>query len=77
MTTLLELPGEIRFNADRMAHVVPRVAGVVEEVSADLGASMAQGQVMAVIASTQLAEQRSELLSAKKRLDLARTTYER
>jgi len=77
LTTLLELPGEIRFNADRMAHVVPRVAGVVEEVSADLGASMAQGQVMAVIASTQLAEQRSELLSAKKRLDLARTTYER
>lgn len=73
----LQLPGEIRLNGDRTAHVVPRVAGVVEQVSADLGTTVRKGQVLAVLASTVLAEQRSELLSAQKRLDLARTTYER
>jgi cobalt-zinc-cadmium efflux system membrane fusion protein len=73
----LDLPGEIRLNADRTAHVVPRVAGVVEQVKADLGAQVRKGEVLAVLASTVLAEQRSELLSARKRLDLARITYER
>lgn len=73
----LELPGEIRLNGDRTAHVVPRVAGVVEQVSADLGTPVRKGQVLAVLASTVLAEQRSELLSAQKRLDLARITHQR
>lgn len=75
--TTLQLPGEIRFNQDRTAHVVPRVAGVVESVSADLGQRVKKGQVLAVIASTSLSEQRSELLAAEKRLALAQTTYER
>ncbi len=73
----LELPGEIRLNGDRTAHVVPRVAGLVEQVSADLGTSVRKGQVLAVLASIVLAEQRSELLSAQKRLDLARITHQR
>ena len=38
---------------------------------------MKKGQVLAVIASTGLSEQRSELLTAQKRLSLARTTFER
>jgi cobalt-zinc-cadmium efflux system membrane fusion protein len=73
----IELPGEIRLDADRTAHVVPRVAGVVEQVNADLGADVRKGQVLAVLASTVLAEQRSELLAAQKRLELARVTHER
>lgn len=73
----VELPGEIRLNADRTAHVVPRVAGVVEQVSADLGTVVRRGQLLAVIASTALAEQRSELLAAQKRLELARITHQR
>jgi cobalt-zinc-cadmium efflux system membrane fusion protein len=75
--TSLDLPGEIRLNADRTAHIVPRVPGVVDQVSADLGMPVRKGQVLAVLASTVLADQRSELLSAQKRLALARTTYER
>jgi cobalt-zinc-cadmium efflux system membrane fusion protein len=73
----LTLPGEIRYNEDRTAHVVPRTAGVVESVQANLGQKVKKGQVLAVIASSGLSEQRSELLSAQKRLTLARTTYER
>ncbi len=75
--TSVALPGEIRFNEDRTAHVVPRLAGVVELVHADLGQLVKQGQILAVIASTGLSEQRSELLSAQRRLSLARSTYER
>ncbi|MBY4949492.1 efflux RND transporter periplasmic adaptor subunit [Cupriavidus respiraculi] len=72
-----QFPGEIRFNEDRTAHVVPRLAGVVEAVPANIGQQVRKGQVLAVIASTTLAEQRSQLLAAQKRLELARTIYER
>jgi len=73
----LRLPGEIRFNDDRTAHVVPRLAGVVESVPANLGQQVRKGELLAVIASTALSEQRSELLTAQRRLELARTTYAR
>lgn len=71
------LPGEIKFNEDRTAHVVPRVGGVVEAVSADLGQQVKKGQVLAIISSVQLSEQRSELQAAQKRLSLAQTTHDR
>jgi cobalt-zinc-cadmium efflux system membrane fusion protein len=77
ISTGVTLPGEIRYNEDRTAHVVPRLGGVVESVRADLGQNVKKGQVLAVIASTGLSEQRSELLTVQKRLSLARTTYER
>ncbi len=73
----LELPGEIRLNEDRTAHVVPRVAAVVESVRASLGQPVKQGQVLAVLASATVSEQRSELQTALKRLALARTSHER
>ena len=73
----LQLPGEIRFNEDRTAHVVPQVAGTVESVSAKLGEKVRKGQVLAVINSSAVSEQRSELLNAEQRLSLARTTYQR
>ncbi|MBF6990395.1 efflux RND transporter periplasmic adaptor subunit [Cupriavidus sp. IK-TO18] len=73
----IDFPGEIRFNDDRTAHVVPRVAGVAQAVPANLGEQVAKGQVLAVIASTALAEQRSELLAAQRREALARATYAR
>ncbi|HBO76841.1 MAG TPA: efflux transporter periplasmic adaptor subunit, partial [Cupriavidus sp.] len=36
-----------------------------------------KGDLLAVFASTQLSDQRSELLAAQRRLELARTTYTR
>lgn len=73
----LQLPGEIRFNDDKTAHVVPRVAGVAESVAANLGQVVKKGQLLAVLTSPAVSEQRSELLAAQKRLALARTTYQR
>ncbi|WP_064575499.1 efflux RND transporter periplasmic adaptor subunit [Cupriavidus gilardii] len=73
----LQFPGEIRFNEDRTAHVVPRLAGVAESVPATLGEQVTKGQLLAVIASTALSDQRSELLAAQRRMELARATYQR
>lgn len=73
----LQLIGHISFNEDRVVYVVPRLAGVVESVGANAGDSVRKGQVLAVISSQALADLRSELLAAQKRLSLARTTFER
>lgn len=77
VSTTVQLPGEIKFNEDRTAHVVPRVAGVVESVHVDLGQQVRKGQVLAVLASVGVSEQRSELLAAQKRLSLAKVTADR
>ncbi len=75
--TALQLIGEIRLNEDRTVHIVPRLSGVVESVSASAGDKVRKGQVIAVLSSQTLADQRSELLAARKRVALARTTFDR
>lgn len=75
--TAISFPGEIRFDEDRTAHVVPRVPGVVESVQAELGQAVQRGQVLAVIASQQISDLRSEQQAAQRRLELARLTFQR
>lgn len=75
--TAISFPGEIRFDEDRTAHVVPRVPGVVEAVQAELGQAVKRGQVLAVIASQQISDLRSEQQVARRRLELARLTFQR
>ncbi|MES2534918.1 MAG: efflux RND transporter periplasmic adaptor subunit [Pseudomonadota bacterium] len=72
-----QFPGEIKFNEDRTAHVVPRFAGVVESVQASLGQPVKKGQVIAVITSGDVSEQRSALMTAQQRLALAQITHAR
>lgn len=73
----LQLLGEVRLNEDRSVVVVPRLAGLVESVHANAGDRVQRGQLLAVISSQALADQRSELLAAQKRLALARGNLER
>lgn len=75
--TALQLQGEVRLNEDRTVHVVPRLTGVVESVSGNAGDKVRRGQVLAVVSSQSLADQRSEWLGAQKRVALARTTFDR
>nr|BFD44366.1 efflux RND transporter periplasmic adaptor subunit [Pseudomonas sp. FFPRI_1] len=77
ISRLISLPGEIRFDEDRTSHIVPRAAGVVETVQANLGQSVKKGDLLAVIASQQISDLRSELAAAGRRVELARTTFER
>lgn len=77
ISSAFQLSGEIRFNEDRTAHVVPRMAGVVESVTANIGQVVKKGDLLAVIASSEISELRSELLSAQRRQELAQVTYVR
>lgn len=72
-----EFTGEIVFNADRTAKIVPRLSGVVEDVKANLGEQVKKGQVLAVVSSAELSNRRSELATAQKRLSLAQTIHQR
>jgi len=47
----LSLPGEVRPNADRVAHIVPRYSGIVTEVRAHIGDRVREGDVLAIIES--------------------------
>ena len=72
-----ELPGEVRANEDRYAHVTPRVAGVVKSVSASVGSYVRKGQTMAVVESRELADLKADYLAALEREELARSSFER
>lgn len=73
----LQLQGEIQFNQDRLAHVVPRLAGVVVRSGKNLGDPVKKGELLAVLESQTLADLKSEHLAARTRLELARDTFER
>lgn len=73
----LALPGEVRLNADRVAHVVPRVTGVVREVLKTTGDSVHTGDVMAILDSRELAMLKAEYLSAREREALAQAMFNR
>ncbi|MDY7574859.1 efflux RND transporter periplasmic adaptor subunit [Actimicrobium sp. CCI2.3] len=77
INSTLQLIGEIHVNEDRMVHIVPRLSGTVESVSANAGDTVRKGQVLAVISSHALADQRSDSIAAQQRAALARTTFAR
>lgn len=73
----IRLPGEVVFNADRVAHVTPSVAGIIQEVYQSVGDRVEAGEVMVVLSSRELAAARSEYLGAKARLSLEQETLSR
>lgn len=73
----VRLPGEVVFNADRLAHVTPSVAGVVRRVDRSVGDRVKVGDVLAILGSRELAAARSESLASRARLDLARESLGR
>ncbi len=77
MKTVIELPGEVKLNADKVVHVVPRLSGVVTAVYKNLGDTVNHGEVIAVLDSRELAELKSAYIASIKRVELARLTFER
>jgi len=73
----VDLPGEIVLNADRVAHVVPRVMGIIRQVNKKQGEQVRKGEVMAVIESRDLADAKAEFLAASERNELANLSYTR
>ncbi len=50
---VIELPGEIGFNEDKVANITPRYAGIVKIVKKHLGEFLNEGDVLAVIESNE------------------------
>ncbi|MEO8682114.1 MAG: efflux RND transporter periplasmic adaptor subunit [Vicinamibacterales bacterium] len=77
MKTTFEVPGEIKADQTRIAHVVPRLQGVVIEVVAKEGGHVERGDLMATISSRDLADAKSAFLAAGQRVKFARAALER
>lgn len=73
----ITLPGEVRLNADRVAHIVPRVSGMVREVRKNLGDTVTPGEVIAILDSRELADAKAADLAAASRHELAKANLER
>ncbi len=73
----VELPGEIVLNADHVAHVVPRVSGIIREVRKKVGDRVKAGEVMAVMDSRELANAKAAYLADRERLTLAQANLKR
>ncbi len=72
-----DLPGEIRFNQDRLAHVVSPLSGIVTVNRKRLGEEVSQDELLAVIQSRELVTLKGNYLAAIERYSLANKLYQR
>ncbi len=73
----VELTGEIRFDERRIAHLGPRLPGIIQRVHVDLGQPVRAGAPLVEIDSPQLAETEAAYLTALAEHRLARRNYSR
>jgi len=77
ITRRVQLPGAVVPNADRLVRVPARVSGIVTELRHRLGDQVAEGDVLAIIESREIAEAKAEFLATQRNEGLARTIAER
>lgn len=77
LSQTLSLPGEVVFDPDRVAHVTPRVPGVVQRVTKGIGDVVEAGDMLAVLDSRELAQAKSAYLAAQAKLELAQSNFDR
>lgn len=77
ISSVVQFPGEVQLNDDRTVHVVPRVAGIAEQVPVATGQMVRKGQLLAAFSSQLISEQRSALQTAEKHLEHVKMVYER
>jgi len=77
ITKGFEAPGEIMLNADKMARVTPRLAGIATQVVKNAGDIVAAGDVLAVVQSTELGTAKMDYFTANTNLEFAKVDLER
>jgi len=77
LVSRVTVPGVLAANQNRLAKVTSRVGGTVAEIRRGLGEFVAQGEVLAVIESREIAEGKSEFLAAMRTSALADLTLAR
>lgn len=73
----IERPAEIKFDGERLTHVLPRVSGVVTEVAVKQGEEVKKEQFLARLSSRELAELKAAYLADLERRALAGETFGR
>jgi cobalt-zinc-cadmium efflux system membrane fusion protein len=74
---VISATGKVEANADRIAHVSPRISGKIVSVRASLGDSVSAGQALATLDSVELGEALSRYHQSRTRLSLASNNMER
>lgn len=74
---IVEAPATVRFDADRVAHVGPRLQAKVVSVEADLGETVRAGDVLAVLDSVALGQAKAAYLTAAARYRTRQAAYAR
>jgi membrane fusion protein, heavy metal efflux system len=77
LTRILTVPGTITLDPGRVARVPGRVVGTVTEMRKRLGDAVTQGEVVAVLDSREVADAKSEYLTASVAFDLQKTLLDR
>lgn len=77
ISTLLELPAEIRFDADRIARVSPQIEGLVAQLHAGEGDQVQAGSRLARLSSRELAGLKADYLNALSAEELAKAQLQR
>ncbi|MBI4559584.1 MAG: efflux RND transporter periplasmic adaptor subunit [Candidatus Hydrogenedentes bacterium] len=73
----LEVLSRVSYNQNRLAHVTTLVPGIIQNVLVEAGAAVSQGQVLLEIASTEVAEAKSEYLTALATQSLKSLVFQR
>jgi cobalt-zinc-cadmium efflux system membrane fusion protein len=76
-TASIELLGEVRYNGNKLAKLTPLAPGVITDIRIDVGESVTEGQILAVINSAGVAQSKSAYLSKIAELAARTTTFER
>jgi cobalt-zinc-cadmium efflux system membrane fusion protein len=74
---IISATGKVEANADRIAHVSPRISGKIVTVRASLGDSVSAGQQLATLDSVELGEALNRYHQSKTRLELAQSNMDR
>lgn len=74
---LVRAPAKITLVADQIAHVLPKVSGIVQAAYKNLGETVAAGDLLATLDSKEMAEAKSLYLSSLKKEHLLNKAFER
>lgn len=77
LTGGVAIPAEVKFEPSSTAHVGPLVPGRITKVSVALGDSVRRGQLLGVVASSDVSAARSRMDQARARLSAAESTLQR
>jgi cobalt-zinc-cadmium efflux system membrane fusion protein len=77
LKNIIQVPGKVQFNENKLAHVGSRVSGRIIEVKGNLGDQVRKGEILAIIDSTELGSSQSEYLKAKANFHAHEKSYQR